>query len=170
MFWVIEQFLTNSTVTTTVLQQASGAVFLGLPVTDWITAGAGVVVALFAYVTVREARRNRRKDMIEKMLEKLYNPMFEMLDTAKLVEITADTAAAYGGPPAGKYRWLGVSEDLKSILLNYGHYLGATEHDKTRELLSTQFLPQAPEADHTECLAFIKEKREQLTAELKGLS
>lgn len=129
-----------------------------------------IMLAHYARVAIVEAKKDRRKASIEKQLEKLYNPMFEILDRAELAEIAADTDAAYGGPPAGKYRLLVEREELKSILLNYGHYLGATEHDKIRELLSTKSFPYVPEADHAECLAFIREKREQLTAELEGLS
>ena len=163
---------TNSTVTTTALQPASG-----LSSSDWISLFSAVAMiavtialAYYARVAIVEAKEGRRRDSIEKQLEKLYNPMFEILDTAKPVEITADSAAAHGGTPAGKYRWLGAHDDVRSILRNHGHYLRATEHDKIRELLSTEFLPEVPEADHAECLAFIREKREQLAAELKALS
>lgn len=77
---LIERILqTNSTVTTTVFQQISGASLFGLPLTDCITAIAGAIVAFFAIVTVLEGRKNRKRDSIEKQLEKLYGPIFEIL-------------------------------------------------------------------------------------------
>ena len=126
-----------------------------------------LALVYYSRVAIVEGAKNRKKGSIEKQLEKLYNPMFEILDTAKSTEVT--TAGAFPYLPVGRHRLLDAPDDVRSILLNYGHYLRATEHHKIRELLSTKFLPYTPEADHAECLAFIREKREQLTAELKAL-
>jgi len=123
----MEQVLlqTNSTVITTVFQQASGASFLGLPVTDWIAAGAGVVVALFAYVTVREAQKNRRKDMVEKMLETVYSPLYDILRRAQFAD---DRRIIRDYPPPKEYA---LTEEefthVREIIERFGHYLGSQE-------------------------------------------
>lgn len=122
---MIEQSLTNSTVTTTVLQQTSGAVFLGLPVTDWIAAGAGVVVAFFAYVTVREARRNRRKDMVEKMLENVYSPLYDILRRAKFAEHREMIRQS-----VSQREYVLTEEEfvqVRGIIERFGYYLGGQE-------------------------------------------
>jgi len=119
------QVLTNSTVTTTVLQQTTGASLLGLPLTDWISAGAGVVVAFFAYVTVREARRNRRKDMVEKMLENVYSPLYDILRRAKFAEDREMIRQS-----VSQREYVLTEEEfvqVRGIIERFGHYLGGQE-------------------------------------------
>lgn len=120
---------TNSTVTTTVIQQAGGLSFLGIPLTDWITASTAVVIAIFTVVTVWEGRRNRRKDSIEKQLEQLYNPMFEIMDEALMNQDQqgkADKTFSINDSNC---------EKLDDVFLNYGQYLNPSLHDRVKELL-----------------------------------
>jgi len=70
---------TNSTVTTTILQETTGWSFLGASLTDWITAITAVAISVFAAVTVWEGARNRRKDTILKQLDGLYNPLYVLV-------------------------------------------------------------------------------------------
>jgi hypothetical protein len=76
---------TNSTATTTVLQSAGG-----LSTSDWISlfSGAAMVlltVALVYYsrVAIVEGNKNRKKDSIEKQLERVYSPLYDILRRAK---------------------------------------------------------------------------------------
>jgi hypothetical protein len=45
--------------------------------------GATLALAYYAYVTIKEGRKNRRKDTIERKLENLYSPLYEILSGAK---------------------------------------------------------------------------------------
>jgi len=74
---------TNSTVTTTVIQQVGGLFFLGLPLTDWITASTAVAIAFFTAVTFLEGWRNRRLASVDRQLENFYNPVYEIMTDAK---------------------------------------------------------------------------------------
>ena len=42
-----------------------------------------VVLARYAYVTIEEGKKDRRKDTIERMLENLYSPLYEILRRAR---------------------------------------------------------------------------------------
>jgi hypothetical protein len=180
---IIQQ--TNSTVTTTILQQPNGWSFLDVSLSDWVLvfsslAMVAVTIALayYARVAIVEAKNDRRKDSIEKQLEKLFSPMFEILDTAGRLDVTPESPRPTFVEEGNKYRVL-ANEDIANLwtlLLNYGHYLDPTEHDKMRTLLSTE--PKEgwgtslyfPEADYNEWLGFAAQKREQLRAELRTLS
>jgi hypothetical protein len=53
---------------------------------DWVQlvqVFATLGLIYYAYATISEARKDRKKDMIERMLEKIYFPMFEILDRAR---------------------------------------------------------------------------------------
>jgi len=160
---------TNSTVTTTILQQASSTpiVLLGIPLTDWITAITGVLIALFAIVTVLEGRKNRRKDSIEKKLERLYNPLFELLDAF------ARHGHARQMPVFVEVR----DENFRSIVAafrNYGHYLSHDEHESVKRLVSEAWGGEDGKtnlkmSNIDACLPLIAEKRDELKKRLEGL-
>ena len=42
-----------------------------------------LVLARYAYLTIEEGKKNRRKDTIERMLENLYSPLYEILRRAR---------------------------------------------------------------------------------------
>ena len=138
-----------------------------------------IALAYYARVAIVEAKKDRRKDSIEKQLEKLYNPLFEILERG---EVHPELG--------GMYRKVLNSDidQILSILLNYGHYLGSTERDRMKKaldmrectlgdkhvLLRDDWDPTGSlhklEVSYSQCLSYITEKREQLTAELKGLT
>jgi hypothetical protein len=140
-FLLIEQVLTNSTVTTTVLQQASGASFLGLLLTDWITAFSSfamvaITAALvyYARVTILEGKKDRQLDSYEKQLVNLFNPMAWFLHRAELFvqpPVVADSGEAY----TPRYRKLLKTdvENLRKVFVEYGHYLEAAPFFWPRE-------------------------------------
>lgn len=129
--WILQA---NSTVTTTVFQQTSGAPFLGISATELITAITAVLIALFTGVTVVEGWKNRRKDSIEKQLERLYSPVFEILDQAE--------SQAYSKSDREKIEFFRLPKDdciaIRSALANYGHYLKPLERDSMRKLVSLE--------------------------------
>ena len=160
---------TNSTVTTKILQQASSTpiVLFGIPLTDWITAITGVFVALFAIVTVLEGRKNRRKDSIEKKLERLYNPLFELLD-----------AFARHGHTRQMPEFVEMrDENYRAIVVafrNYGHYLSHDEHESVKRLVSEAWEGEAGRthlkmSNIDACLPLIAGKRAELKKKLEGL-
>lgn len=131
---VIQQ--ANSTVTTTVIQQTSGLSFLGLPLTDWITASTAVAITFFTAVTFLEGWRNRRLASVDKQLENFYNPVYEIMSDAK--ERRSDDETYHGGIFTVS---LNNSKRLEELFLTYGHFLGMTpyldgiEHDTMRGVL-----------------------------------
>lgn len=57
---------------------------------DWIIAGTQIVqvvmtigLVYYAGVTINEARKDRKKDTIERRLERIYFPMFDILERAR---------------------------------------------------------------------------------------
>ena len=72
---------------------------------------ATVIIAYYAYVTIKEGRKTRRKDTVEKMLEGIISPLCEILRKAWSEE------------------WVVTESDfqrMNSIVEKYGHYLGET--------------------------------------------
>lgn len=47
------------------------------------TVVATIFIIHYAQVTIEEGKKNRRKDMIEKQLEKVYSPLYEILRRAR---------------------------------------------------------------------------------------
>jgi len=164
---MIGQFLTNSTVTTTVVQQTSGASLFGLPLTDIITAGAGIAVAFFAFVTLWVAQKNRKKQSIEKQLEKLYNPMYEIMDWAVREQSASDKALHIVAIGFENY------QKLMNTFLGYGHYLHPKAHDEIKKILlspvATGHVRTYPEKEFQKALYRINLERTVLMADLYDL-
>ena len=178
--WVLQ---TNSTMTPTVFQETSGTSFLGFPVTDLIAAIAGAIVAIFAVVTVLEGKKNRRKDSIEKQLESLYNPMFELLDRAE-----PHFGAIHTAEWVPRYQRMLKTDvtELQSALVKYGHYLDSNLYDLLKELFSFEMQEgdrhlifpddivtaqnHDLKANWTMCFLLIKSRREELIHDLRKLT
>jgi hypothetical protein len=172
--WILQ---TNSTVTTTVLQQqATVASFLGLPIADWITlissvvtTVATVVLAIYAVVTVREGNKARRIASIERQLDRFYNPMYEIMTEA----VEQQNEQQRSG------RIVSVGEDnakkLNETFLHYGHHLGRpTDQHKIRHLLH---FPQGkgydyvyPDDEFKDCLNIITVVRARLWIKYQELT
>ena len=124
---MIEQVLTNSTVTTTVLQSAGG-----LAASDWISLFSAVAMILltgalvyYSYRTIDEGKKNRRKDTIEKMLENVYSPLYDILRRAQFAD---DRIKVRMADPAREF--VLTEEELgevHEIIERFGHYLGGQE-------------------------------------------
>jgi len=103
---------------------------------DWIqaimaivTGFATAVLTYYAYVTIDEGKKNRRKDTMEKMLENLYSPLYELLRRARHEETDERRWArqqAFSpqthGPRDYAFKESEFAE-LRRILERYGHYL-----------------------------------------------
>lgn len=86
---MFERFLqTNSTVTAPIVQQTSA-----LSSAEWVTVFSNVVMAamslalvIYAALTIREAKRDRRKDTVERTLENVYTPLYAILPRGESME------------------------------------------------------------------------------------
>lgn len=152
-------------------------------VTDWITAIstiamtiATVVLAIYAYLTVEEGKKNRRKDTIEKMLENVYSPLYEILRKAKFENHERGEARPLSG-----FEWAVYDNELQTmreIVEKFGHYF-----DDRAEFEKVSMLVQRPkrtrvglnwfngfsEVDMAEHFGYIKRRRDELTDELREL-
>lgn len=143
-----------------------------------------VALVYYAYATIREAKRNRKKDTIEKMLENLYSPLRELLITTQSAE--RDTIRMV--PYTGVSRYYVFSnqefEQVHELIAKYGHYLESDELLKLRKAL-VQYQRNVPEyRTDTEPLTWyhfnpnyldphrehIEKKHEQLIRELRELT
>lgn len=102
-----------------------------LGATEILTLIAAVAVALYAYKTVHEMTKDRRKDRIEKMLEKVYNPFYEILSRQadKPVEATSTQPELY----------LYGTQDIRQLerIINcFSQYLKPVERAKIGQALA----------------------------------
>jgi hypothetical protein len=114
-------------VTTTVLQQTSG-----LSSSDWISLFSGMAMVFltfalvyYARVAVVEGNKNRKKDSIEKQLENVYSPLYDILRRAKFAE-DREIIRQYHSQ-----REYALTEEefkrVREIIERFGHYLGSQE-------------------------------------------
>jgi hypothetical protein len=173
---VIEQVLTNSSATTTVLQQTSG-----LSSSDWISlfsavAMVAVTIALayYARVAIVEAKEGRRRDSIEKQLEKLYGPMFEIMDAAVCETEERRKKAAPREFEQIIEMHFESYQKLWNVFLSYGHYFDSLIHDSISRLLlfpvEFGYVRKYPESEFKFWLGWIKDQRQRLRIELIALS
>ena len=124
---------TNSTVTTTVLQQPSGVSFfdwitralLQTTATDWIMVAVTVALVYYARATISEGKKARKLDSYVKQLVNLFNPMAHILHRAKhYVEPLAVFNEA-GESLTPTYQKLLKTDvvNLRKIFVEYGHYV-----------------------------------------------
>jgi hypothetical protein len=120
-----------------------------------------VALVYYGHATIEEGNKTRRIESIERQLEKLYNPLFEILDGAEVIVISGD-----------KYRRM-IGQDLvdiRSTILNYGHYVGSPEHDMMKRLISGYPVAENPDVYHQACLDFVRQRRSQLMIDLQKLT
>lgn len=92
-----------------------------------------VALVYYASVTIREAKRNRRKTTIERMLMNLYSPLREILTRARFEStIERNHFRIEKGP-----RDYALAEHefnrIRKIIERFGHYLDSTELLKLRK-------------------------------------
>jgi hypothetical protein len=178
---------TNSTatVTTTVSQQTTGISILGLPLTDWITAGATLVLALYAAVTIHEGRKARCLDEYDKELVNLFNPMADILSRTEGYTDPFVVTYATGESYVGSYQKFLETDvkNLREIFVKYGHYLAGLRYHDIKSLLffnksldsrylifpkderTARMCGLAEDANWTVCFVAIDVRRQQLIGE-----
>lgn len=172
--------------------------------TDWLTAVvlpwvtllstiavtiATFALARYAYVTIQEGKKNRRKDTIENMLQNLYSPLYEILRRARyetsdfkaMVIAEWNNIEGREGP-----RDCVLSEEqlvrVREIVERFGHYMDPDEQARLTKVLSN---PDSIGAIHVERLKqpqhlflnaeidqrfdYIKDRRDTLRKELEHL-
>jgi hypothetical protein len=89
--------------------------FVQYGTSELLTLLAAIAVAIYAYKTVYEMTKDRRKDAVEKKLEKVYTPIYEILLGAR----------EKGRTDHGPSTWdlsVDEAERIKGIMRHYGHY------------------------------------------------
>jgi hypothetical protein len=138
--------------------------------TQILTLIAAIAVALYAYKTVNEMIRDRRKETIEKMLEQVYSPIYESLLEAK----------EKGTREHGGLKWDISTEkldDINRIITNFGHYFDASDLLTLRNTLQKGLKQADPlksylfqDTDIAETFdRIIEKKRNNLVKELREL-
>jgi len=101
-----------------------------------------IVMARYAYATIAEMRKDRRKDTIERMLENLHSPLYEMLrrarhetDDFKSMVIAEWNKKGRGGP-----RDCVLSEEqltrVREVVERFGHYMDPVEQALLTKVLA----------------------------------
>ena len=104
---------------------------------DWIqwvapvvTAAATCLIAYYAYVTIREGKRDRKKDTLEKMLENLYSPLYAILERARF-ESNQDRKLVRGMSSETLPRDYAIADkelrQIHRIIERFGHYFEPDE-------------------------------------------
>jgi hypothetical protein len=126
--------VTNSTVTTTVSQQTSA--WSLAEIINYVTAAATVVLAVYAGITIAQARKNRILDEYDKELVNLFNPMSVILSRAEL-RIDPYIGTIIDNKCIGQYQSLTKTdvEKLREIFTKYGHYLTGSHYYSIQELI-----------------------------------
>lgn len=158
-------------------------------ISDWVQL-IQVFVTLglvyYAYVTINEAKKNRRKDTIERMLENIYSPMREILTRARR-EDTSLRASIRKEPAKNGIRDYVLSpqeyDQIQRMIDQFGYYLGSVELGRLRmdfEKYEVDIPPYKPEEGpiswfryNTDVFdnhwRFFQSKCDELTAELDAL-
>ena len=146
------------------------------PYTDWImvisaviTTAATVPLVRYAYVTIGEGKKDRRKDTAEKQLENVYTPIYEILRLAR-----------ERGQSHGPSTWVISKKELEridEIIARFGHYFGRVDLERFRKTLQRgkeepvykeTMLYQTAEIN--DAVQYIEKRRKDLMAELEELT
>ena len=146
------------------------------PYTDWIVVisavimtAATVALARYAYVTIEEGKKDRRKDTIEKQLENVYTPIYEILRLAR-----------DRGQPLDSSTWAVSKKELEridKIIATFGHYFGRDDLERFRKTLQRgKEEPAYKEtmlyqtAEINDAVQYIEKRRKDLMTELEELT
>jgi hypothetical protein len=147
--------------------------FVAYGTSEVLTLLAAIAVALYAYKTVYEMMKDRRKATVEKKLEKVYTPIYEILLGAR------ERGRTNHGPSTWAVRGEEM-ERIKAIIREYGHYFESTEDlDSFRKTLlqKGRVLPRYGDSSLFEEDAMgpvfdeiIERKKEELTRQFRELT
>jgi hypothetical protein len=156
-------------------------------VTDWIAVFLTLTLASYALQAIREAKRDRRKDLIEKKLSEVYSPLFEILerarwDTKRDSRDMARRATTVTGPRAYALTEKEF-EEIRRIIERFGHFIESKKRDELTKTLDDHetcdigviaaprdvyYRLKTPETDALR--EYIKKRREELSQELEKLA
>ena len=150
-------------------------------------------LVFYAAMTIQEARKDRKRWTIERRLERIYFPMFEILNRARneggqRALVRNEPVSLRGSEEAGD-KWSYVltpeeSDQIRDIIQRFGHYLGSAELARLRSDLETASIGSLASETVTVGAAYVRLKTEvfdnhwrhfksrcdTLTAELEGLT
>jgi len=159
---------------------------------DWIIALCSFVLMYYAGVQIDEGKASRRKDTIEKELEKVYSPIYDILRRSKMElwlttrEQEKEKAKQYF-PTMNPSDYLISGDELEtvqSIIETYGHYLDpGIEHNLIGALAEHESHSELPPSTATKMvwwhrftaktldpyLRHFQEERKRLVKELEAL-
>jgi hypothetical protein len=150
-------------------------------ISSGVTAFGTLALTYYAWVTIREGRKNRRKDTVETMLREVYSPLYDILRKALYEE---GVRAAYRSSHSG-LDWVVMHserERMLEIIAKYGHYFDdEKEFNSFSNLLSSashftidsgglSFLFGFTDIEMSKHLDYVGEKRKELRNELYGLT
>jgi len=138
---------------------------------------ATIVLAAYAYLTVQEGKRDRRKDTIEKMLEDAYSPVYEILRRAKFENNERSQARA----KLDGFDWVVTGAELgrmREIIEKFGHYFDRDESRRFAMILErakytrvgTSPLWGFGETEMGQWFSYIMRERDRLKRELDQLT
>lgn len=168
----------------------TGQVKPEVTVTDWIAIFLTLSLASYALQAIREAKRDRRKDLIEKKLGEVYSPLCEILRRGRWDDDGWRNAARAATVKVGPRLCVLYREEfgrLREIVERFGHYIDPEQRDKLTKALddyepwdSTASGPHLdprdailyrfrnPETDRLH--EYIMKRREELRQELEKLA
>jgi hypothetical protein len=118
-----------------------------------------VALVYYARVTILEGKKNRRKATIEKQLENVHSPLFEILGRPMHI---ADSTYYYSPDDLRK---------IWGIVQSFGYYLDSDEHAQFRRLLrvGTPDSEGFRKDDVEACKILIQKRLEKLKQELNSI-
>jgi len=155
---------------------------------DWTMVLLTMVLVSYTGITIQEAQKNRKKSTIERQLEKLYSPLYEILERARY-ESSVERNAMRSKPPESSFALsLKEFDRISSIVERYGHYLDDAERLRLKVDLQKHTTKEKDSLDEVDLvrregiwycytdidmerhLMFMKDKREKLRNALYLLS
>jgi len=143
---------------------------------DWVMAVSSIVtigvtsaLAYYAYVTINEGRKDRRKDTIEKKLTDAFSPLSAILLKARDRGRKID-------PSTWAFDQSEINQIEKAVS-NFGHYLDKTQRARIREILKqkserppTNQTWRFQESEIAKIFDYIEHTRDELVIELEELT
>jgi len=150
--------------------------FVAYSTSEVLTLMAAIAVALYAYKTVYEMTKDRRKDTVEKMLENVYSPLYEILRKAKFENDERNKARSLSG-----FEWSVKDDELermRNTVERFGHYFDRDEIAKFSRLLENPRRTRVnvfwfngfSEVEMSRHFEYIVKQRQDLMEELRRLA
>jgi len=146
-------------------------------ISNVVMTGATLFLAIYAYVTIQEGKKNRRKDKIEKMLEQAYSPLYEILRRAKFENGERSAARQKGG---FDFAVTPVELDrMREIMERFGHLIGKPQSERISMIVERSKYTRTgtspwrgftSEMEMDKHYNYLREERDRLRQELDELT